>query len=83
MIVKIYYIFLLVLFSSNQANPDVKISNVGNYPCSTSVGKIDIVINYSPASEDNINSYFLLYFLDKNNQKCPSICRFTSRNGLQ
>jgi len=81
MIVKICYIFLLVLFSSNQANPDVKISNVDNSQCSTSVGKIDMVVNYTSASEDNINSYFLLNFLDKNNQKRPSICRFTSRNG--
>lgn len=81
MIVKICYIFLLVLFSSNQANPDVKISNVDNSQCSTSVGKIDMVVNYTSASEDNINSYFLLNFLDKKNQKRPSICRFTSRNG--
>ncbi len=81
MIGKIYYILFLCFLTSNQANSGINISNGEKSQCSTSIGKIDMVVNYISNSENNINSYFLLNFLDKNNKKRTSICRITSIDG--
>ena len=59
MIGKIYYILFLCFFKSNQANSGIKISNGEKSQCPTSIGKIDMVVNYISNSVNNINSYFL------------------------
>ena len=81
MFMKIIFLFLLIQISLNEERPKIKILEVKDPKCSTELGRVDFTAKYSYDSVKDLNSYFLLFFKDKENKKRSSICYLPKTSG--
>ena len=78
---KIIFILFLLKISEQDDLPKIKILDIENPTCSKLLGRIDFKAKYSYDSLKTVDSYFLLFFKDKTNQKRSSICKIPSPKG--
>ena len=85
MLKKIFAFFLLLNVTIEQSDLNIELlGGEKSLKCSNEIGKMEFSSEYTYSSQDELNSYFLLSFKDKSNQKRFSICQLSiSKNSTQ
>ena len=76
-------LFVLFIFHISNEQTDMNIEILGGEKspkCSSDVGKMEFSLEYTSSSQEELNSYFLLYFKDSSNKKRFSICSLSKNS---